>query len=345
MRESAEIWVGVRLTGEVSTDESLTVVVVEDDPAIAGLIAKTLEADGHVGPDLLHRSRRARRSCRDAAPDVVLLDLGLPDQDGSSVLRTLRGQTTRSAIICVTARADEIDRVLGFELGADDYVTKPFSPRELAGRVRALGRRVRREEQPAARRSGSATSWWTPLARRCAIGSDVVALTPIERDLTEYLARNRGLALSRLQILEAVWGHDWLGESRTVDVHVAQIRRKLGIGRRDHDGARRGVPARMSAAARPPRSIASRLRWSFLAVILAVTAIAAAVTIVLVRRANEDDTIEEARTTARAGARAVSVQVRSQLEGDEHERPVVARADRVAPALAGHPGRRDRAHQ
>ncbi len=217
----------MRLTGVVSPPPSLTVVVVEDDPSIAGLITKTLEADGHAV--VAHTTAAdGLAAVREVAPDVLLLDLGLPDQDGSSILRTLRSEEHPVGIICVTARSEEIDRVLGFEMGADDYVTKPFSPRELAGRVRALGRRVRREEQPGGEELRIGDAVVDTARKEVRVDGAPVALTPIERDLVEYFARNRGLALSRLQLLERVWGHDWLGESRTVDVHVAQIRRKLG---------------------------------------------------------------------------------------------------------------------
>ncbi len=211
----------------MDANDSLTVLVIEDDPAIAGLMTRTLEAEGHrvlTSPT----ASDGLATAREAGPDVVVLDLGLPDQDGTVVLRTLRTEGTHTGIICVTARSDEIDRILGFELGADDYVTKPFSPRELLGRVRALGRRVRRADDPSDRIL-QIDDVVVDLGRReVRVGDEPIGLTPLERDLVEHFARNRGLALSRLQILEAVWGHDWLGESRTVDMHVAQIRRKLG---------------------------------------------------------------------------------------------------------------------
>lgn len=208
----------------------LTVVVIEDDDAIAGLVHKVLTADGHR-VIIARTAAGGLDAIRSDEPHVVVLDLGLPDQDGTTVLRTVRDDGNQVGIICVTARADEIDRVLGFELGADDYVTKPFSPRELAGRVRALGRRVR-NQAAAAGSTEEAFGFGDVIVdvgrKEIRVGGEPIAVTPMERDLVEYFARNRGLALSRLQILEAVWGHDWLGESRTVDMHVAQIRRKLG---------------------------------------------------------------------------------------------------------------------
>ena len=157
----------MRLTGVVSPPPSLTVVVVEDDPSIAGLITKTLEADGHAV--VAHTTAAdGLAAVREVAPDVLLLDLGLPDQDGSSILRTLRSEEHPVGIICVTARSEEIDRVLGFEMGADDYVTKPFSPASwpAGSGPWAAGSNGRSNRE--ARSSGSATRWWTPPARRCA---------------------------------------------------------------------------------------------------------------------------------------------------------------------------------
>ncbi len=310
----------MRLTGVVSAPTPLTVVVVEDDPSIAGLMTKTLESAGHTvvacstAADGLDAVRRA-------APEVLLLDLGLPDQDGTAVLRTLRGEDHPVGIICVTARADEIDRVLGFEMGADDYVTKPFSPRELAGRVRALGRRVQREEPSGGDELTIGRVVVDTARREVRVDGTPVALTPIERDLVEYFAVESGGGAEPTPDPRGGVGARLAGR----EPHGRRARRpdppQARVDGRDHDRARRGVPARMSSPNPGTRSIASRLRWSFLAVILAVTAVAAVVTIVLVRRANEDDTTEEARTTARAGARAVSVQVRSQLEGTDTNVP------------------------
>jgi len=218
---------------EMNVKAAPSVVVIEDDQSIAGLITTALVGDGHTV-----------RCCGTAAdglvaiaehrPDVVLLDLGLPDRDGTDVLRHLRQDpvTKSIGIICVTARADEIDRVLGFELGADDYVVKPFSPRELVGRVRALTRRLASLDTERAtdhQQTIRINALTVDFGRREILAHSLpLELTPIERGLLEYLAINRGLALSRMQILEAVWGHDWLGGSRTVDMHIAQIRRKIG---------------------------------------------------------------------------------------------------------------------
>jgi two-component system OmpR family response regulator len=153
-----------------------------------------------------------------------VLDVGLPDVDGLEVCRRLR-QTSTIPVIFLTARDGEIDRVLGLELGADDYVTKPFSPAELVARVKAVLRRT--EGPPAAEilQVGSAT---IDLGRReVRVHDTPVAFTTKEFELLRFLAERPGLAMSRQQILDNVWGYDWFGDSRTVDVHVAQVRKKL----------------------------------------------------------------------------------------------------------------------
>jgi DNA-binding response OmpR family regulator len=204
-----------------------TIVVVEDDPNIADLIDMYLRRDGHrvvqaadgqAGLAAVERER----------PRLVILDVGLPGAvDGFEVCRRLRAASGVPVMI-LTARADEIDRVLGFELGADDYVTKPFSPRELAARVKAILRRADTPsaEQPAVLEAGAVE---VDLGRREArVAGAPVALTAREFDLLAHLAANRGLALSRQQLLDAVWGVGWYGDERTVDVHVGQLRKKLG---------------------------------------------------------------------------------------------------------------------
>jgi DNA-binding response OmpR family regulator len=206
------------------------VVLVEDDPHIADLIDLYLRrsgfrvyqtADGQAGLDAV----RARD------PKMVILDLGLPgDLDGLEVCRRLRA-TNDVPVLMLTARDDEIDRVLGLELGADDYVTKPFSPRELVARVKAILRRAEapvRASTPAVITVGDVE---VDTGRREArVNGRVVPLATREFALLQYLAENAGLALSRRQLLDGVWGADWYGDERTVDVHVRQLRRKLGAG-------------------------------------------------------------------------------------------------------------------
>jgi DNA-binding response OmpR family regulator len=204
-----------------------TIVVIEDDRNIADLLDLYLRnagfrvlqaAEGERGLELTSNER----------PALVLLDLGLPGAlDGVEVCRELR-KRGNVPIIIVTARDDEVDRVLGLELGADDYVTKPFSPRELVARVRAV---LRRYEQPGHSGDepvsvGAVTV--DPLRREVTANGDQVVLTAREFDLLLHFAENTGIVYSRRQLLDSVWGDGWIGDERTVDVHVRQLRRKLG---------------------------------------------------------------------------------------------------------------------
>jgi DNA-binding response OmpR family regulator len=213
----------------MTASDPTVVVLIEDDPNIADLVDLYLRNDGYrvyqanngtTGLDLV----------RDRHPKLVILDVGLPgDLDGLGVCRELRSRSD-IPIIMLTARDGEIDRVLGLELGADDYVTKPFSPRELVARVKAILRRADgpTRDAPTVLVAGSVE---VDLGRREArVDARPVALAAREFDLLAYLADNRGLALSRRQLLDGVWGMDWIGDERTVDVHVRQLRKKLGDG-------------------------------------------------------------------------------------------------------------------
>ena len=154
-----------------------------------------------------------------------MLDVGLPDIDGLEVCRRLRSGST-IPVIFLTARDGEIDRVLGLELGADDYVTKPFSPTELVARVKAVLRRSDGVAPTEVLQAGGVTI--DAGRREIRVDDGVVAFTTKEFDLLRFLAERPGLALSRQQILDGVWGYDWFGDARTVDVHVAQVRKKVG---------------------------------------------------------------------------------------------------------------------
>ncbi len=204
------------------------VVLVEDDPNIASLVDMYLRqegyrvyqaADGKTGLDRLKQHR----------PKAVILDIGLAgDLDGIQICRELRA-TSDIPIIMLTARDSEVDRVLGLELGADDYVTKPFSPRELVARIRAVLRRTDGAPQAALPAVLEVGDVEVDIARReVRLGGNPVPITAREFDLLQYLAENLGLALSRRQLLDGVWGYDWVGDERTVDVHVLQLRKKLG---------------------------------------------------------------------------------------------------------------------
>jgi DNA-binding response OmpR family regulator len=209
------------------TVDAGTIVVVEDDPNIADLVElylrresfRVLQAtDAGQALDVVSRER----------PRLVVLDLGLPGQlDGFDVCRRLR-ENGGVPVLILTARDSEIDRVLGLELGADDYVTKPFSPRELVARVKAILRRVDgpRRDDPDVLVTGGIE---VDIGRREArVDGRAVALPAREFDLLAYLVENAGLALTRPQLLDGVWGPGWYGDERTVDVHVRQLRKKLG---------------------------------------------------------------------------------------------------------------------
>jgi DNA-binding response OmpR family regulator len=205
-----------------------TVVVVEDDPSIADLVElylrqagfRVLQApNGERGLELVHAHQ----------PDLVVLDIGLPGIDGLEVCRRLRA-TTSVPVLFLTARDGEVDRIVGLELGADDYVTKPFSPREIVARVRAI---LRRGATPATPADTGVIDIADGIVvdtnrRDVTVAGQPVALATREFDLLAFLARNLGLALTRQQLLDGVWGTDWFGDDRTVDVHVRQLRKKVG---------------------------------------------------------------------------------------------------------------------
>ncbi len=203
------------------------IVVVEDDPNIADLVDLYLRQDGFRVYQAA-TGERALEVISSRRPRLVVLDLGLPgDLDGIEVCRRVQAETD-CAVLMLTARDDEADRVSGFEVGADDYVTKPFSPRELVARVRAILRRLDGPppERPPVVRVGAVEI--DTGRREVRVGGQIVSLATREHDLLEYLGNNAGMALTRRQLLDGVWGPDWEGDERTVDVHVRQLRRKLG---------------------------------------------------------------------------------------------------------------------
>ena len=206
--------------------EAGTVVVIEDDPHIADLVDLYLRRDG-FRVLLARDGEEGLALVKREDPWIVILDVGLPGQrDGFDVCREIRARS-KLPVLFLTARDDEVDRVLGLELGADDYLGKPFSPRELVARVRAILRRTRDVAPP--QEMVAIGDLEVDLRRREARQAGVViGLTTREFDLLAFLANNIGLALSRQQLLDGVWGSDWYGDERTVDVHVAQLRKKQG---------------------------------------------------------------------------------------------------------------------
>jgi DNA-binding response OmpR family regulator len=200
-----------------------TILLVEDEEDIATLVRTYLENDGFRviwaarGADGLQALERNEIR-------LAILDLQLPDADGLDLCRRIR-QTSRLPIVIVTARDEEVDRIMGLELGADDYVTKPFSPRELVARVRAVLRRAEPEETGDRVVAGDLVL--EHAGRTVAVAGDPVELTGMEFDLLAFLLAHPGIVMSRERLLERVWGLSFPGGTRTVDVHVAQLRKKL----------------------------------------------------------------------------------------------------------------------
>jgi len=212
------------------------VLVVEDEQDIAGLIKHTLEKTGDIRVDLVGAGDAALRAVSESTPDLVILDLNLPILNGLDVCRIMRTRqdTARIPIIMLTARGGEDDRVTGLELGADDYITKPFSLRELAARVRAVLRRGRPESGRAAvpqvYRGAQLVADFDAVAVE--VEGEPVRLTRREFELLRYLVENRNRVISRERLLERVWGYDRIVETRSVDVHVGRLRSKLRVAAR-----------------------------------------------------------------------------------------------------------------
>lgn len=207
------------------------VLVVEDEQDIAALIKHTLERSGDAQVEVAYSGDTALRAARELSPDVVILDLNLPVLSGVEVCRILRDDpgTADTGIIILTARTGESDRVSGLDLGADDYITKPFSLRELGARVRAVLRRRRKREAGSA--SGAVYAGAHLHADFDAVSISVdgepVRLTRREFELLRYLVENKNRVLSRNRLLEQVWGYERVVETRSVDVHVGRLRAKL----------------------------------------------------------------------------------------------------------------------
>jgi DNA-binding response OmpR family regulator len=211
----------------VTASQAQTVLIVEDEASIASFVSLYLKNAGYTvkavanGADALAQVERE-------LPALIVLDLMLPDMDGIEVCRRLR-QRRDVPILMLTARDEDVDKIIGLEVGADDYTTKPFNPRELVARVKSILRR----SVPAQRDAESAQIRHGDLLvdsgrREVHVGEEEVQLAPKEFDLLWELLDHRGLVLTRDQLLERVWGYTFAGDTRTVDVHVRQLRRKLG---------------------------------------------------------------------------------------------------------------------
>jgi DNA-binding response OmpR family regulator len=210
------------------------VLIVEDEQDIAGLIKHTLERGGEAEAEVVGSGDAALKAVADHPPDLVILDLNLPVLNGLEVCRILRSRSEgrHLPIIMLTARTTEDDRVSGLELGADDYVTKPFSLRELSARVRAVLRRgiTVQEPSPAGYRGTHLVADFDAVA--IAVDGQPIRLTRREFELLRYLVQNKNRVVSRDRLLERVWGYDRLVETRSVDVHVGRLRGKLGAAGR-----------------------------------------------------------------------------------------------------------------
>ncbi len=203
-----------------------SVVVIEDDASISELLQLYLAREGYevhaagLGADGVEM-------VRDHAPALVVLDVMLPDGSGFDFLKDIR-LFSKAPLIILTAKDAEHDKILGLELGADDYMVKPFSPGELVARARAVQRRSATPEDETAATQALGELELHPAERTVRVAGSVVELTPKEFDLLHYLLVNRGLALTRERLLEEVWGYSSYGDARTVDVHIGQLRKKLG---------------------------------------------------------------------------------------------------------------------
>ncbi len=202
---------------------------VEDDSNIRELVVYTLNSTGF---DAIGFSRPSEfwKAIKAETPSLILLDIMLPEEDGLSILKKLRSEpeTASVPVIILTAKADEFDKVKGFDLGADDYVPKPFGMMELVARVKAVLRRVERETSPSDYTIGAL--YVCPKKHIVKVNGENVVLTLKEFDMLCYLLENKGIVLSRDQILNKVWGYSFDGESRTVDVHIRTLRQKLKEG-------------------------------------------------------------------------------------------------------------------
>jgi two-component system, OmpR family, alkaline phosphatase synthesis response regulator PhoP len=203
-----------------------TILVVDDEPKILQVVRDYLERAGY-GVQVAHEGKSALAAARSEKPDMIILDLGLPEMDGLDVTRQLR-KFSDAPIIMLTARSEETDKLIGLELGADDYVTKPFSPKELVARVRAVFRRIdSHREAPAEIVHAADLTLDVPRLRVTAAGREIKELTPTEFELLAVMARSPGRVFTRAQLLDRIHGVAFESYERAIDAHIKNIRRKI----------------------------------------------------------------------------------------------------------------------
>jgi two-component system alkaline phosphatase synthesis response regulator PhoP len=207
------------------------ILLIDDEPSIHNVVTAYLKAEGYEflsamdGPGGLNAARTFK-------PDIIILDVMLPGMDGIELLANLRRESN-VYVIMLTARSEETDKIVGLSVGADDYLTKPFSPRELIARIKAALRRMQSKNNPSDTTSTLISSHFRidPSERRVWVEDRLIDLTAVEFDLLVALAQHHGMVLSREQLLEKAWGYDYFGDTRVVDVHIGHVRQKLGDDR------------------------------------------------------------------------------------------------------------------
>jgi DNA-binding response OmpR family regulator len=236
---------------ETSEGGAHRVLVVDDAPEFIEILVPVLEREGYC-TEVARDGEDAIETARTFSPDVIVLDLGLPKLDGVEVCRKVRAFSD-AYVLMLTARGDEVDRVVGLEVGADDYMTKPFSARELVARVRAMLRRPRQATVPGVtlaeslrRRFGSLEV--DPLGHVVRVEGEEVQLTRIEFDLLETLTSKPAMVFSRALLRERVWGPEWFGDDHVVDVHIANLRKKIDQDGESHVRTVRGVGYRIATS-------------------------------------------------------------------------------------------------
>ncbi len=200
------------------------ILIIDDEPSIHTVITAYLQAEGYEFLSVMD-GQTGLHAARTFKPDVIILDVMLPGMDGVEVLTNLRRESN-VYVIMLTARAEETDKIIGLSVGADDYLTKPFSPRELIARIKAVLRRLQNTNKMPESNSSLESS-----ARRVWVDEQLIDLTAVEFDLLVALAQHQGMVLSREQLLEKAWGYDYFGDTRVVDVHIGHVRQKLGEDR------------------------------------------------------------------------------------------------------------------